>query len=85
MPYGDAVEPAMAMLSFSDLALSESLYALTEIEKAKEEVGIDVFKYLIVFIFTITKNIKTVPTCFLSFVTSCLPWLYDIPSFVMNT
>lgn len=76
----------MAMLSFSDLALSESLYALTEIEKAKEEVGIDVFKYLIVFIFTITKNInKTVPTCFLSFVTSCLPWLYDIPSFVMNT
>lgn len=58
MPYGDAVEPVMAMPSFSDMALSESLYALSEIEKAKEEVGIDVFKYLIVFIFTITKNIN---------------------------
>lgn len=48
----------MAMLSCSDLALFESLYALSEIEKAKEEVGIDVFKYLIVFIFTIIKNIN---------------------------
>lgn len=47
----------MAMLS-SDLAVLESLYALSELEKVKEEVGIDVFKYLIVFIFTIIKNLN---------------------------
>lgn len=57
MLYGDAVEPVMAMLS-SDLAVLESLYALSELEKVKEEVGIDVFKYLIVFIFTIIKNLN---------------------------
>lgn len=47
----------MAMLS-SDLAVLGSLYALSELEKVKEEVGIDVFKYLIVFIFTIIKNLN---------------------------
>lgn len=57
MLYGDAVEPVMAMLS-SDLAVLGSLYALSELEKVKEEVGIDVFKYLIVFIFTIIKNLN---------------------------
>lgn len=58
MPYGDAVEPVMAMLSSSDLAVLESLYALSETEKAKEELGIAVLKYLIVFILTIIKNIN---------------------------
>lgn len=57
MLYGDAVEPVMAMLS-SDLAVLGSLYALSELEKVKEEVGIDVFKYLIVFVFTIIKNLN---------------------------
>lgn len=48
----------MAMLSSSDLAVLESLYALSETEKAKEELGIAMLKYLIVFILTIIKNIN---------------------------
>lgn len=85
MPYGDAVEPVMAMLSSSDLAVLESLYALSETE-GQRRVGdsrAQIFNCLHPYHYQ--KHKQTVPTCSLSFVTSCLPWLYDIPSFVMNT